>query len=117
MLKGPRRLAFFTGLAALLLGGPPAVAEPGWMHPEAVEAELLGKRMRGYFFFDETWTALRHAGGHFEMCQGARCVEGRWLSRSRATCIVSGPPYWPLEERCTMVRKLSANCYEFHLTS
>jgi hypothetical protein len=45
-----------------------------------------------------------------------RCVEGRWFHRDRAFCIVSGPPYWVLQERCVMVSKVSANCYEAYQT-
>jgi hypothetical protein len=118
VLQGLRLLALFPGLAAALLAGSlPASAEPDWMSPEAIGAEFLSKKMRGYFFNSETWTASRHEGGRFDMCQGSRCVEGRWFFRGRAYCIVSGPPYWPLSERCTLVTKVGANCYEFHVTS
>lgn len=118
MLQGSRRLAFFPGLAAALLAGSlPALGEPDWLGPEVMQAEFLGKKMRGYAHNGTTMTWTPHEGGRLEMCEGTLCVEGRWLHRNRASCIVSGPPYWGLQERCTVVRKVSANCYEFHLTS
>jgi hypothetical protein len=93
-LQGSRLLILFPGSAAVLLAcSLPAVAEPDWISPEAIRAEFVGKKMQGHFFNGETWTASHHEDSRFEMCQGALCVEGRWLFRGRAFCIVSGPPY------------------------
>lgn len=118
MLQGSRLLCIFPGLAAAMLAGsPPALAEPDWLSPEAIRSEFVGKKLRGYSRNGITLTSRHHEGGRFEMCEGTLCVEGRWLLRGRASCIVSGPPYWTLQERCFMANKVSTNCYEFHLTS
>jgi hypothetical protein len=118
VLQGLRSLAFFPGLAAALVAlSLPALAEPEWMSLEAIRAEFVGKKLRGYSRNGITLTSGHHEGGRFEMCEGTLCVEGHWLFRGRASCIVSGPPYWALQERCFMANKISPNCYEFHLTS
>ena len=116
-MHGSSLLIFIPGLVAVLVCSPPALAEPEWMSPEAMRAEFVGTKMRGYFHNGTTWTSGHHEGGRFEMCEGSQCVEGRWFFRGRAACIVSGPPYWALQERCVVVNKVSANCYEFHSTS
>jgi hypothetical protein len=109
---------FFLSLlaCALLARLPLAAAEPPWMGEEVMRAEFVGKKLRGYFHNGTTWTSSHHEGGRFEMCQGTLCIEGRWFFRGRASCDVGGPPYW-VPERCAVVKKVSANCYEFHLTS
>jgi hypothetical protein len=107
-------------LSVLMVAVPvcslPASVQPDWMSPEAVQSEFVGKKMRGQVYDGRTMTWTWHEGGRLEMCEDSLCVEGRWLVRGRASCIVSGPPYWHLQERCAVVHKLSANCYEFHLT-
>jgi hypothetical protein len=101
----------------LLAELPPAAAEPAWMSQETMRAEFVGKKLRGYVHYGGTWTSSHHEGGGFEACEGPVCVEGGWFFRGRAFCDVRGPPYSPLRELCAVVKKISANCYEFHMTS
>ena len=96
---------------------PLATAEHPSMSPDAIRTEFMGKKMQGYFHNGRTWTSGYHEGDRFDMCEGQLCVEGRWFFRGRALCFLSGPPHWLLQERCTVLHEISANCYEFHLTS
>jgi hypothetical protein len=99
---------------AWLAGLPPAAAETSWMSEEAMRAEFVGGKMKGYYRDGTTWAASYPEGGHYPFCVGERCGKGRWYLRGRAFCFVVRQPPWLPVDACVAVNKISANCYEFH---
>lgn len=116
----PLRRSFLCLACALLANLPLATAENPWMSEEAMRADFAGKRLEGYYYFSVTWTATFDEGGRYQVGErepDGRVLEaqGRWYFRGQAFCLFYGPPSWLLLERCSQVRKISSNCYEFHL--
>jgi hypothetical protein len=106
---------FLLAACALLAAQWPAAAEAPWMSEEAMRADFVGETLEGYYWTGRPWTASYAGNGRYEVREGEKHAVGTWYFRGRAFCFHYGPPDWPLAERCGAVRKLSANCYQFHL--
>jgi hypothetical protein len=117
--SGVRRFCSFLLVVGLLPGAAlsrwASADDTSWMTEEAMRAAFIGETLHGYYRDGRPWVASYAGDGRYEVREGEKHAVGAWYFRGQAFCFMYGPPAWPMAERCGGVKRLSANCYQFHL--
>ena len=109
-------LLVVLAFASMTSPGSSQPATQRWMTETAMRTAFIGKTLDGYYADGKDFTETYTPDGRLDYRESRRKLSGYWYFQGNAFCTIYDPGQ-DLAGGCFTAVQVSANCYEFYVTS